>query len=145
MGLLDSVIGAASQALGNKLGGNGDGQGDVVGGLLGMLSNDGAAGGVGGLGGLLEKFQQGGLGDVAASWVGTGENLPVNADQISQVLGSDAISGLAAKFGVDPAQASELISQHLPGLVDKLTPNGSVPEGGLGGLAELAGKFLNRG
>lgn len=144
MGLLDSVVGAATQALGSKLGGA-EGQSDVLGGLMGLLGNEG---GQGGLAGLLEKFQQGGLGDVAASWVGTGENQPVSADQISQVLGSDAISGFAAKMGVDPSQASALISQHLPGLVDKLTPNGTLPEGGAGGLAglaDLAGKFLNRG
>jgi uncharacterized protein YidB (DUF937 family) len=144
MGLLDSVIGAATQALGDKLGTGGQGQasGDVLSGLLGMLSNDG---GQGGLSGLIEKFQQGGLGELAASWVGKGDNLPVSAEQISQVLGSDTVSSLAARFGVDPAQASQLISQHLPGLVDRLTPDGQAPQGGLGSLAELAGQFLNRG
>jgi uncharacterized protein YidB (DUF937 family) len=142
MGLLDSIVGAATQALGDKLAGAGGAQGDVLNGLLGLLSNDG---GQGGLGGLLEKFQQGGLGEVAASWVGKGENLPVSAEQIQSVLGSDAVSSLAARFGVDPAQASELISQHLPGLVDRLTPDGQAPEGGLGGLAELATRLLSRG
>lgn len=139
MGLLDSVIGMATQALSGQAPG---GQSDVMGSLLGILSNDG---GQGGLGGLLQKFQQGGLGDVAASWVGKGENLPVSADQISQVLGSDTVSQLAAKFGVDPAQASSLISQVLPGLVDKLTPDGTAPEGGLGNLADLASKLLAKG
>jgi uncharacterized protein YidB (DUF937 family) len=60
----------------------------------------------------------------------------------TQALG-DVLSGLAAKFGLDPAQASALISQHLSGIVDQLTPKARVPEGGLDGLAELAGRILN--
>ena len=56
----------------------------------------------GGLGGLVEKLSQSGLSQQAASWVGTGANLPVNANQISQALGSGPLADLASKFGIDP-------------------------------------------
>jgi uncharacterized protein YidB (DUF937 family) len=71
------------------------------------------------------------LGDVVSSWVGTGENLPLNADQISNTLGSETIQNLAAKAGVSSTEVSSLLAQQLPGLIDKLTPDGVIPEGGL--------------
>ena len=80
----------------------------------------------GGLAGVLDKFKQGGLAEQAASWVGKGENLPISADQISSVLGSGAIAEMAAKFGIDPATLSAQIAEHLPTVVDKMTPNGAV-------------------
>ncbi|HSC81950.1 MAG TPA: YidB family protein [Chitinolyticbacter sp.] len=96
----------------------------------------------GGVAGLVEKFQQGGLGELVQSWVGTGGNLPVSADQIQSVLGSDAVTQIAGKLGIDPQQASDLVAQHLPGIVDQLTPNGELPQGdvlsqGLGALGKL--------
>jgi uncharacterized protein YidB (DUF937 family) len=131
MGLLDSVLGSV-------MGGNQ--QGGAMGALLpvitSMLSNDGQQGG---LGGLMAKFQQAGMGDQIASWVGKGENLPINADQLSQVLGSDAIGDIASKLGVSQGEAGGALAQMLPGLIDKLTPDGAAPEGGLGGGADLMG------
>ena len=107
--------------------------------LSGLLSGgaEGGAGGAlqallqqqGGLSGLLEQFQQGGLGELVSSWVGQGGNLPVSAEQIQQVLGSEQLSGLAEKFGLEQGQLSQLVAEHLPGLVDKLTPNGQLPQG----------------
>ncbi|MFC3626374.1 YidB family protein [Vogesella amnigena] len=83
----------------------------------------------GGISGLVEKFQQGGLGDIVSSWVGTGANLPISAEQIQAVLGNEQIAGLAAKLGLDSSQLSQQVAEHLPGLIDRLTPNGEVPQG----------------
>jgi len=117
MGLLDQLTGMLS-------GGGGEGQGGAAGAVSSLLESQG------GVSGLVEKFQQGGLGDVVSSWVGTGENQSVSADQIQQVLGSDQINALAGKLGLDPDQVSQALSQYLPQVIDKLTPNGQVPEGG---------------
>jgi uncharacterized protein YidB (DUF937 family) len=94
---------------------------------------------MGGLGGLADKFNQAGLGDVISSWIGKGENLPISADQLSNVLGNDTLSSIASQLGVDPAQASGQLSQMLPGLIDKLTPHGTAPAGGLGNAGDLMG------
>lgn len=80
----------------------------------------------GGLGGLMGKFSQAGLGDVFASWVGSGNNHAVSAAQIQNVLGSEQVRALAAKLGIDPAMASTLLAQYLPLIIDKLTPQGQV-------------------
>jgi uncharacterized protein YidB (DUF937 family) len=141
-GLLGSVIGAV-------MGGGQQAQGGL-GGMLssvmqnpqmmnaitGMLSNDG---GQGGLGGIMQKFQQAGMGDVIGSWVGSGENAPISAEQIGQVLGNDTISNLAQQMGVDPSQAAGQLSQSLPDIINALTPGGAAPEGGLGNMGDLAG------
>ena len=148
MGLLDSVIGALGQAQG---GGDGGGQPDLLGAVIGMLGQGGggAVGGLGGLGGLVEKFTQGGLGDVVNSWVSTGQNLPVSPDQLSQVLGSGTLSGLAQQLGMGQGDLASQLSQLLPQVVDKLTPNGQLPDlgqgaGGLGDLAGMLGGLLKR-
>jgi uncharacterized protein YidB (DUF937 family) len=82
----------------------------------------------GGLSGLVQQFHDKGLGSLVGSWVGTGQNLPISADQIQHVLGSDQVKELAAKAGISPEAASSHLAQLLPMLVDKLTPNGQVPE-----------------
>ena len=137
MGLLDSVLGAV---LGG--GGQNSGQATLVNAVLQMVLNKGggaggAAGAGGGLGGLIGALTQGGLGQVASSWVGTGQNQPVSADQITQALGNNSSSGsgvgsilaqLAQQAGMSHGDAASSLSQILPGLVDKLTPNGQVPQ-----------------
>ena len=90
----------------------------------------------GGLDGIVQSFQQKGLGNVVSSWVSTGQNLPITADQITHVLGSDAVKNLAAKAGISPEQAGSQLSALLPGLIDKLTPNGQT--GDAGGLLAAA-------
>jgi len=102
----------------------------------------------GGLNGLVQKFEQGGLGDVMQSWVGNGENQAISPDQLHNVLGSDAVSGLAQKVGMQPDQLSGLLSQVLPHVVNAATPNGQVPADGqidtgnvLGALGSLASLF----
>lgn len=121
MGLLDEV--GKMLGGGNAGAGAGGGGGDILAIAQAVLAQNG------GLQGLLQKFQQGGLGEAAASWISTGQNLPVSADQIKQVLGSGQLNELAGKLGLDPQQLSGQLAQHLPGLVDKLTPNGQLPQG----------------
>lgn len=136
MGLLDELVGKATGMLGGAQGGEGQGLLDEV---MGMLSG----GQGGGLSGLVQNFKDKGLGDIVSSWVGTGENLPINADQIKEGLGSETIRNLAAKVGISPDDLSTQLSQFLPGIVDKLTPDGAIPEGGLleKGLEFLKGKM----
>ena len=99
-------------------------------GILEMLTGQQA----GGLQGLVQSFAQKGLGDIVSSWVSTGPNLPVSGNQIQSALGSDIINSLAQKAGVAPDAAGSILAQVLPGLVDKLTPDGKIPESG--GLLE---------
>jgi uncharacterized protein YidB (DUF937 family) len=84
----------------------------------------------GGLSGLVQNFRDKGLGGLATSWVSTGENLPISADQIQHVLGSTQVEQLAAKVGISPEAASSQLSQLLPTIVDKLTPSGQMPQQG---------------
>lgn len=82
----------------------------------------------GGLPGIISKFQQAGLGAQAQSWVGTGQNMPVSADQLSKVLGGANIGALAQQFGLSHGDASSGLTQSLPQIIDKLTPQGQVPD-----------------
>jgi uncharacterized protein YidB (DUF937 family) len=90
-------------------------------------SDEGAGGVLGGLGGLLNKLQQGGLGSAANSWVGSGQNQPVSPGQLGSALGPSIIKMLAQKSGLSEEEITKQLSQVLPGLVDKLTPNGRLP------------------
>ena len=96
-------------------------------------SDEGAGGLLGGLGGLLGKLQKGGLGDIANSWIGSGQNQPVSPKQLSPALGSDIIKALAQRSGLSEEEVTKQLSQILPGVVDKLTPAGRLPT-----LAELS-------
>jgi len=139
MSLLDtlgSLLGSSSQQ-------QGGGQAQLVAAAMEFVNNQ-----PGGLNGLVQKFEQGGLGDVMQSWVGNGENQAISPDQLHNVLGSDAVSGLAQKVGMQPDQLSGLLSQVLPHVVNAATPNGQVPADGqidtgnvLGALGSLASLF----
>ena len=163
MGLFDSVMGAvAGGALGGGnqaggmggmggmlgsllggAGGGGGGQNALLNIVLGMVANqsNGNHGAGGGLGDLISKFQQGGLGDVAASWVGSGQNMPVSADQLSNVFGSDMLNQIASQLGVSQSEAAGQLSQMLPEVVNHLTPNGQAPSGGLGDIGSILAQF----
>jgi len=120
MGLFDGVAGAV---LGKVLGGGQAGdQGGLTAIALELFNQNG------GIGGILDKFKAGGLGDAAASWVSLGENLPVSADQVASVFGNSAIADLAAKFGISPDVLTSQIAQHLPEVINKVTPSGTVSE-----------------
>ena len=90
-------------------------------------SNPEAGGLLGGLGGLLEKLQQSGHGDVAKSWVDSGPNQPVPPGSLGSALGPSIIKALAEKTGLSEQEVSAQLSQVLPGFVDKLTPQGRLP------------------
>jgi uncharacterized protein YidB (DUF937 family) len=90
-------------------------------------SNEGAGGLLAGLGGLLNKLQQGGLGNATDSWVGSGQNQPVPPNKLGSALGPDVIKSLAQRSGLSEEELTQQLSQVLPGLVDKLTPDGRLP------------------
>lgn len=117
MGFLDEL---ESKAVTGMLGG---GSNPLASGLLQMINNQ-----PGGLPALLQAFQDKGLGGLASSWVGTGRNLPITAEQVQHVLGSDQVQQLAAKAGLSPDVAGASLAQILPSLIDKLTPNGEIPQ-----------------
>jgi uncharacterized protein YidB (DUF937 family) len=108
----------------------------IIGGLFGGQSSTGSQQIVsvihqliqqqGGLQGLMSQFGQKGLGDLFSSWVGTGENLPVQASQLENIFGSEKINQLASQLGLDPAQATQIASKLIPSVVDQLTPNGQI-------------------
>ncbi|MFE7516487.1 YidB family protein [Streptomyces sp. NPDC057540] len=122
--------------LGSLLGGGGGaGQsgGNVLGSLLGaLMGGQGGSGGNGSnpLGGLLDMLTRSGLTDQAQSWVGTGENQAVSGAQIADALPDETLRKVAAEAGVSPEQAADEIAQSLPRAVDRLSPNGSLPQGG---------------
>ena len=144
MGLLDSVLGSVigNMASGRQGGGAGaDLLMQVVGGLLNQ--GGGVGGGLGGgLGALLQRFQSGGLGEVAASWVGTGQNLPISAEQLQSVLGGDQIGALAQQAGLSQGDLMGQLAQMLPQVVDRLTPNGQLPAGSEADLSGMLSSVL---
>ena len=120
-------------ASGALFGRGGGGAGSSPGKASQPSSDDGGGGLLGGLGGLLDKLQKGGLGDVANSWVGSGQNKPVSPGQLGPALGPDIIKTLAQRSGLSEEEITRQLSQVLPGIVDKLTPQGRLPT-----LAELS-------
>ncbi len=106
MGLLDGLIGGAVGA-------------EMVTVVNGLIEKHG------GVKGIIDQFQQQGLGPTIQSWVGNGENLPITPDQVHQALGSDTVKQLAAKLGIPPEELAAKLAQVLPQTVDKLTPGGT--------------------
>lgn len=84
--------------------------------------------GPGGLAGLVQQFQNNGLGHLVQSWVSTGPNQPINAQQIQQGLGVDRIRQIATRLGIDPTVVAQKLSTILPQVIDHLTPNGQLPQ-----------------
>lgn len=132
MGLLDELAGGL-------LGKGGAGAG-LAGSVLSMLAGQGAQGG---LAGLVKAFGERGLGDIVGSWVGTGANLPISPQQVQQGLGMQQLQSLAAQHGLSADGAAQALAQLLPGIVDKLTPGGQLPDasGLLKGIDALRGKL----
>mgnify|MGYP000849626980 FL=1 len=114
----------------------------LLGAIVGLIQNH-----QGGLAGLIEQFKASGLAEQAASWVGTGSNLPISAEQLQQVLGSGTLAQLAGQLGISPGAASQSLADLLPGVIDKLTPNGQIEGGDVlqQGLSLLGGLFANKG
>jgi uncharacterized protein YidB (DUF937 family) len=134
MGLLDSVIGALGQG-----GAAANPQAALINAIVGMLAQGRGAGGgaAGGLAGLVEQFTRGGMGNVVNSWVGTGQNLPISPDQLGQVLGGEQLGGMARQLGMNQGDLLGQLAQMLPQVVDKLTPQGRIPQGDVGGMGDL--------
>lgn len=172
MGLLDGMLG---NVLGGMLGGGQqqqNPQGMLLQAVMGMLSNNGQQGagglgsimgalggggaagagaGGGALGGLLQAFQQSGMGDHAQSWVGTGSNMPISAEQVMQALGGGTggngggiLGQLAQQTGMSHEETAGSLSQMLPDIINHLTPNGQVPQGGIDDAMGMLSGLLKR-
>ena len=116
MGFLDGM-------LGNVMGG-GSSQNPLMGIAMNFVQQHG------GLEGLLKQFQDKGMGAQVASWIGTGENLPISGEQLQQALGHANVADLAQKAGMDPQQVSGQLADLLPNVVNQLSPEGKLPQGG---------------
>jgi uncharacterized protein YidB (DUF937 family) len=99
------------------------GIGDLLGQVLG-----GAGGAGGGLGGLLEQMQRTGFREQADSWVSRGTNKPISPDAMSQIFGKDGLEAIARQAGISPDEASHGLSELLPEVVDRMTPDGEAPD-----------------
>ncbi|MEN9560268.1 MAG: hypothetical protein RLZZ502_1479 [Pseudomonadota bacterium] len=143
MSLLDSVIGGVINNVLSSNAGGGGGLGNILGSVLGGAGGGGAGVGGGnplmniafqlmqqngGLTGLLDMFKHGGMNQQAQSWVGTGANMGVSADQIMQVLGSGQLGALGQQFGLSPQQVGGGLANLLPELINQMTPKGNVPD-----------------
>ena len=124
MGLLDQIVKGLA---GKFLGGGAGTQNPLLDIALGLINNPQE----GGLTGLLETFKGKGLGDAVSSWISTGQNQPVSGEQITHVLGKEQIQQIAEKIGIPKGEVSSGLASILPQIIDKLTPNGTLPESGL--------------
>jgi len=114
MGLLDSLLGSFT-------GGGTSSPSPLMNAALQLIQQEG------GLPGIISKFEQGGLGAQAQSWVGNGANMPISASQIQQILGSGSIGQIAQQLGLAHGDVSSGLAQALPQIIDQLTPNGQIP------------------
>lgn len=137
-GMLGGSQGGGGGGGGMLGGGQGGGLGGMLGGALGGALGGGSnagmgsagvgTGGMGGLGGLIDRLTRSGHGDVAQSWVGHGENRPIAPDQLADALGPDAVDDLSRQTGMPQPDLLSQLSELLPGVVDKLTPQGRLPD-----------------
>jgi uncharacterized protein YidB (DUF937 family) len=120
MGILDSL--ENSPAFKNALG-------QLGGAVLPVVLSEvlGSSGGQGGLSAIVAKLQQAGFGDQVKSWIGNGQNLPITAEQLQQVLGSDTVKQLAARYNIPVDQITQILAHQLPNAVDKASPDGKLP------------------
>ncbi len=135
MGLLEEVT---SKVMGTPSTGSTEETSGLAAGIMHMLNSQ-----PGGLSGLVQTFHEKGLGGIVNSWVSTGQNLPISAEQIRGVLGNEQVQQFATKVGISPDLATSKIAELLPVVVDKLTPDGKIPEGG-GLLQQALGFFAQR-
>ena len=122
MGLLDDIL---KSVTGSTQTGEGS-HSSLAAAALSMLCNRS-----GGISGLAQQFSAQGLDGIISSWIGTGQNMPISGEQLQNVLGHEQIQGLASQAGVSPEAAKSGLAQILPVLIDRLTPNGDVPQGDL--------------
>ncbi len=120
MGILDSLENSA--AFKNAIG-------QLEGAVLPVVLSEvlGSGGGQGGLNAIVAKLQQAGFGEQVKSWIGNGKNLPITAEQLHQVLGSDVVKQLAARYNIPVDQITQILAQQLPKAVDQASPDGKLP------------------
>jgi uncharacterized protein YidB (DUF937 family) len=122
MGMMNRMLGSASDAR-NVL----SKRPSIMQAALGLIGR----GQSGGLSGLVQMFQSRGMGDIADSWVSRGRNKPISPQQVREGLGEERIEQIAAETGKNKEETSAQLSRVLPKMVDKLTPEGRIPEGDL--------------
>lgn len=135
MGILDSLLDTAMSSLS---GGDGQ-QNQAIKLVMHLVQQNG-----GNIGGLLSQLQQGGLGDVLQSWIGSNSNESVSAGAIENALGGH-LGQAAQAIGIDTQQASGLLAQYLPQIIDTMTPNGQASDAdgfGLDDVVRLAQQWL---
>jgi uncharacterized protein YidB (DUF937 family) len=146
MGIFDQITSALGGGQQGQSGqGGAGGQAGLMAGLMKMLNNPS----VGGIGGLISKLKAGGMGNAVNSWISTGQNQPVSGQQVQSALGEEHVDQLAREAGVSREEASSGLASVLPGFIDKVTPNGHLPDdvsraGAPGGsdLSALFNSFL---
>lgn len=136
MGMFDSIIGQVTGTSSSSSAGD-SGQGGLMEAVASLINNPET----GGIQGLVNTFKEKGLGDSVASWIGTGQNLPISGEQVQEALGSEQVQAIAQKLGLSSTETSTGLAGLLPQVIDKLTPDGQLPEGGIleQGLALLKG------
>lgn len=138
MNIMNTVLGAIS-------GGGEGGSNQLLTAVMGMLNGNPDEEG-NAIGDLLSQFQAGGLGDTVQSWLGSGENMPISADQLTSVLGEGKLASLAQQAGISVDQLPDQLANLLPQAVDKMTPDGQVPSGSLdlGSIGSMLSGFLSK-
>jgi uncharacterized protein YidB (DUF937 family) len=136
--MLDKLLSQARQGM---LGGQQQAANPMMQMLASMLGNGSQ---FGGLAGLLQQFQKAGLGDQAASWVSTGQNLPISPEQLMKVFGGDQMQQMASSVGLDTSAFGGQMSQMLPQVIDMMTPNGELPAAGADDPMAMLSKMFGR-
>jgi len=123
--ILKSVLGGSSEGSGEE-----SGKLDLMSIITGLIGGQGGAG----LGELVKKFTENGLGDVVSSWIGKGDNAPVTPEQVKNVFGEEGIEEIANKTGMNKEEITGQLSDILPQAIDKVTPEGKLPDANEGGI-----------
>lgn len=129
--LINEVTGGGNAGVGSP-----EQQQGVAGALMNMIQQHG------GVGAIADKFRNAGMGQQADSWISTGQNQPIDPQQVQAGLGHDQIQNIAQHAGINPQLAAGIAAVVLPMIVDRLTPNGQVPQGG--GLGGMLGGIFNK-
>ena len=137
------IMDLATKALASKLGGAANTDSNVLSAVIGSLMGGSSGNGID-LGDLVGKLNGGGLGDLASSWLGDGDNADISSSQVEQLLGSDKIQQAASQLGTSQGELLDGLKSMIPQMVDQSSSGGSLLDsvGGLGGLAGMASKFL---
>ena len=119
-----------SGILGRLLGALSGSEQDNAGAVHGALQDTLGLNQSGGLASLLQQFQSGGFGQHMQSWISNGQNLPISAEEVQQVLSNDQVQALLQRTGLPIQALMPLVAKILPHAVDQATPDGQVPETG---------------